>query len=90
MAIDLSCLAEDLGHLYLVAHQPYRTEEFYFVARVLDCQELFAGLQNSELFSMRVSDPTKYYCQVPSWWARGEVPILLIVPTRLILTLIVD
>lgn len=41
--------------------------------------------QNVELFSTRLLDRAKYYCQVLSWWARCELLSRLFVPTALIL-----
>lgn len=65
-ATDLLCFTEDLWLLYYVADRSYWAKEFHFEAPVRDRQGLLAGWQNVGLFSMRVSDHAKHYCQVPS------------------------
>lgn len=38
------------------------------------------------MFSGLVSDCAKYYCKFLTWYARNETPVLLLVPTPLILS----
>lgn len=60
-ATDLSCLAEDFGHLCFVANSSYWATEIRLEACVRDRKTLFVGCQNVESFSKRVSDFVKYY-----------------------------
>lgn len=46
---------------------------------------MFSGRQNVELFSVRVSDRSKYYCRGAVWWRKYEDPVSLFVSTPLIL-----
>lgn len=58
------CTAENMDHLYSVANRLFWTEELQFEALVGDPRGLFAGWPNVELFSKRVYDRSKFYCQV--------------------------
>lgn len=45
---------------------------------------MFYGWQNVEMLSVPLSSRPKYYCEVASWSAQYEAPVLLFVPTPFI------
>lgn len=49
-----------------------------------DRQELFEWWHSTQLFNVRVSDLSEYYCEVTGWWAQYEAPVLLIVQNALV------
>lgn len=62
---DFLRLPWDMGQPNFMTDCSYWDTKFLFEGRVGDCQKVFAGCHNVELFSMRVPNRSKYCCDVP-------------------------
>lgn len=65
VTVNLLPLLEDLCRLYFMSNRSYWWPKFHFEARVWERQNLLAGWQNLEIFSMRISVRPSSYCVFP-------------------------
>lgn len=86
VAVDLLVFLEDVSQVYFVINRAYWLREFHLEVWARQWQNLPAGCQNAELFSVRTSERSCGYCLFVEWWVQYKVLILLSVPTPLVLS----